>query len=152
VKEAASRGSLAWRTLLKPLVHLLTAYNSLYESIASIAIPSMRRLAGAHDYRFEAVRRDDCLRNVGWIKIGPIRDALAGNTDYVLWLDIDALPAAPMPISAPSQIRMPICTCPGTGPLPGSSGPVLPLRDALPNTFLRSRRARRYRRTCRGSN
>jgi hypothetical protein len=92
VREAANRSGLAWRTLLKPLVHLLTAYNSLHESIASIAIPSMRRLAGANNYSFEAVRRDDCLRNVGWIKIDPIRDALAGNTDYELWLDIDALP------------------------------------------------------------
>ena len=75
----------------KPSICLLTAFNHAYEPIASVTIPRMQALADRHDYNLQVIKRDDCERRGGWLKIGPIRDALEEAFDYVLWLDIDTV-------------------------------------------------------------
>jgi hypothetical protein len=72
-------------------VCLLTAYNAGFRSIAEVTVPRMRALADSHDYHFRAIKRDDCSRRGGWIKIEPICAALAENFDFVFWIDTDAL-------------------------------------------------------------
>lgn len=74
---------------LKSSVCILTAYDSRYKDIAAISIPSMRRFADARGYDLRVVERNDCTRRGGWMKIEPIRDALAGAFDFVLWIDAD---------------------------------------------------------------
>jgi hypothetical protein len=76
---------------MKPTVCLLTAYNSRYKDVAAITLGRMQALADAHDYSFRAIRRDDCDRQGGWIKIEPIVAALETDFDFILWVDIDAL-------------------------------------------------------------
>jgi hypothetical protein len=51
----------------------------------------MKEYAGRHGYEFRVIQRDDCDRKRGWIKIEPIRAALAAGFDFVLWMDIDTL-------------------------------------------------------------
>jgi hypothetical protein len=76
-----------------PTLCILTAHDSRYEEIAAISAPFMRRLADAHGYTYTALRRDDCVRGAGWIKIEPILDVLSsGKFDFLLWLDADAMP------------------------------------------------------------
>jgi hypothetical protein len=74
-----------------PNVCLLTAYNAAYQAVAEITVPHMRSLADRFGYRFVEIRRDDCTRRGGWIKIEPICAALREDFDFVLWLDADAL-------------------------------------------------------------
>lgn len=51
----------------------------------------MKEYADRHGYDFRVIHRDDCGRRGGWIKIEPIRTALAAGYDFVFWMDIDAL-------------------------------------------------------------
>jgi hypothetical protein len=72
-------------------VCLLTSYTSNYSAFAALTIPHMEEYAERHGYEFRAVQNDDCDRKGGWIKIEPIREALAAGFDFVFWVDIDAL-------------------------------------------------------------
>jgi hypothetical protein len=76
---------------MRPTVCLLTAYNSAYDAFAALTIPRMQAYANRYGYVFRAIRSDDCERRGGWIKIAPIRAALAEQFDYVFWIDADAL-------------------------------------------------------------
>lgn len=78
---------------MPPSLCVLTAYNAAYKDLASISVPSIRRLADAHGYALRVVERDDCVRRGGWMKIEPIIAALADGFDFVLWLDTDTFVA-----------------------------------------------------------
>ena len=77
--------------VMNSTVCLLTSYTSTYSAFAALSIPHMKDYAGRHGYEFRAVQNDDCDRKGGWIKIEPIREALAAAFDFILWMDIDAL-------------------------------------------------------------
>ena len=74
-----------------PSLCILTAYNSRYEEIAAISQPSMRQFADIYGYELAVIGRDDCVRRGGWIKIEPILEVLAGDFEFVLWLDADTM-------------------------------------------------------------
>jgi hypothetical protein len=73
------------------VVCLLTAFDSAYQAIADLSLPRMQALCSAHGYVFRPARIDTSERPGGWLKIAPIRAALAGGFDWVVWFDIDAL-------------------------------------------------------------
>jgi hypothetical protein len=75
----------------KPIVCLLTAYNSALQPLAAFTVPRMHAFAQAHGYSVRVVHRDDWERQRGWIKIEAIRDALDSNFDFVFWVDVDAV-------------------------------------------------------------
>jgi hypothetical protein len=74
-------------------VCVLVVYDALYKELASVSIPSIRRLADAHGYTLRMIERNDCARPGGWIKIEPIIATLAEAFDFVLWIDADTFVA-----------------------------------------------------------
>jgi hypothetical protein len=72
-------------------VCLLTSYTSTYAAFAALSVPHMKEYAGRHGYEIRVIQRDDCERKGSWIKIEPIRAALAAGFDFVFWIDVDTL-------------------------------------------------------------
>ena len=74
-----------------PPLCVLTAYDARFAEIAALSVPRLRAFADAQGHALRVVERNDCARRGGWLKIEPIRDALAAGFEHVLWIDADAL-------------------------------------------------------------
>src|SRR5262249_15368967 len=72
-------------------VLILTAHDEAFRPIAELTIPRMQRYANRHGCDFRVVTDVDRSRPGGWIKIPPIRQALAEEFDFVFWIDADVL-------------------------------------------------------------
>ena len=80
---------LPWRR--KERICLITAHDSRFEALARLSGPRMTAICEAQDYELRSIKVDDCSRKGGWLKIGPIRQALEEQFDWLLWVDADAL-------------------------------------------------------------
>jgi hypothetical protein len=75
-----------------PRCCIVTAYrNSEYAALAQLTLPRMQAFAARHGHELRVHRMEDTHLDRAWMKVPPILDALQGDFEFVVWLDIDAL-------------------------------------------------------------
>lgn len=85
-------------------LRVITAYDANVADLADISLPLMRRYATIHEYAAslhnisvpggeleDYFKRSE--KRMGWIKIPAILEALKGDEEWILWLDVDVLVA-----------------------------------------------------------
>lgn len=75
-----------------PRCCIVTAYRrSEYAALAELTLPRMQAFATRHGHELRVHRMEDTHLDRAWMKVPPILDALQGDFEFVVWLDIDAL-------------------------------------------------------------
>jgi hypothetical protein len=70
---------------------VVTAYTPDFARTAACSIPTMKAWCETFGLQFRAVELSDPPRRRGWLKTPVIRDALSAQTDWVFWVDADAV-------------------------------------------------------------
>ncbi len=75
-----------------PRCCIVTAYRrSEYAALADLTLPRMQAFATRHGHDLRVHRPEETDLDRAWMKVPPILDALDGDYEFVVWLDIDAL-------------------------------------------------------------
>ena len=75
-----------------PRCCIVTAYRGGdFAEVAELTLPRLEKYAARHGHELRIHRMEDTSLDRAWMKVPPIREALDGDFEFVVWLDIDTL-------------------------------------------------------------